>query len=131
MRKVISFVNEENEIYNLHKEKNISRGTLVEIHISDIHFGKLDSKYQYDILNEQFLNKINEIHFDILSIDGDIFEHKFMSNSDVVMYASLFIDRCVDICRTKSATFIIIAGTKSHDDDQLKLFYQINYISME
>ena len=28
----------------------------------------------------------------------------------------------MEICRSK-ATFIIIAGTKSHDDDQLKLFY--------
>lgn len=123
MKRVISFINEEQEIYNLNRKNNVYRGSLIHIHTSDLHFGKISAKYQYDILNEQFLNKISQIHFDILSIDGDIFDHKFMSNSDVIMYASLFINKCVEICRSKKATFIIIAGTKSHDDDQLKLFY--------
>ena len=127
MKKVISFVSEEQEIYDLHKVNYNNRGTLVSISIADLHMGKLECKYQYDILNEQFLNKIEQIHFDILSINGDIFDHKFMSNSDVIMYTTLLIDRCVSICKSKNATFVIIGGTKSHDDDQLKLFY--HYIS--
>lgn len=117
------FLNEEEQIYKLNEINKFKRGTLSEIHIADIHFGALEPSYQYQILKEQFLNKINEIHFDILSIDGDLFDHKYMSNSDVVMYASMFINDCVEICYRKKATMIIIHGTYYHDSNQLKLFY--------
>lgn len=113
----------EKEIYELNKIKEYSRGTLVEVHISDIHFGALDPKYQYDILCEQMLNKLYDINFDIFSIDGDLFDHKFMSNSNVIMYACMFIDKVVNLCRLKNATLIILHGTLLHDADQLKLFY--------
>lgn len=102
---------------------NFQRGTLKEIHISDIHFGVIDPKMHYSILEEQFISKIEYINFDILSINGDLFEHKYMSNSDVVMYAVKFIDRLVNICRNNNATFILIHGTMFHDANQLKLFY--------
>lgn len=102
---------------------NISRGTLTEIHIADIHFGAIDPKLQYNILKEQFIDKIVNIPFDILSINGDLFDHKFMSNSDVIMYACLFINNLVEICKNKNATFVMIAGTYHHDAGQLKLFY--------
>lgn len=117
----------EHEILN--NTINYSRGTLTEIHISDIHFGVIDPKYQYDTLMEQFVNKISHIHFDILSIDGDIFEHKFMSNSSAVYYAILFIDNLVQICRNKNATLMIIGGTEKHDADQIKLFHKYLYDS--
>ena len=103
--------------------QTFKRGTLVEVHISDIHFGALDSKYQYDTLNSQFLEVINTVHFDILSIDGDLFDHKFLSNSDAIMYATMFINRCVAICKQKNATLVLIHGTNEHDANQLKLFY--------
>ena len=90
---------------------NISRGTLTEIHIADIHFGAIDPKLQYNILKEQFIDKIVNVPFDILSINGDLFDHKFMSNSDVIMYACLFINNLVEICKNKNATFVMIAGT--------------------
>ena len=102
----------------------LNRGILNEIHISDIHFGAFDPKKQYEILKEQFLNKINLIpKIDIISIDGDIFDRKFMSNSDASMYACIFVDELVSIARNKNATLIILHGTYSHDFDQLKLFY--------
>lgn len=103
-----------------------NRGIITEVHISDIHFGVISAAEQYKILEEQFLNKIVNINFDILSIDGDLFDHKFQANSDVVMYAIRFVDYCVDLCRSKGATLILLHGTAYHDASQLKLFY--NYL---
>lgn len=100
-----------------------TRKTLTEIHTADLHFGAIDPKVQYDILMDQMINKIRYLHFDAFFINGDIFHHKFMSNSDVIMYASLFIEQVVILCREKNATLIILHGTGSHDANQLKLFY--------
>ena len=101
-----------------------NRGLMTEIHIADLHFGAFNPKTQYQILQEQFLSKIIQIpSIDLISIDGDIFDHKVMSNSDVVLYASLFIDNLVNICRQKNCPLFLIHGTYSHDYDQLKLFY--------
>lgn len=104
-----------------------NRGSIVEIHIADIHFGVIDPKTQYNILTEQFLNKIININFDILYIDGDLFDHKFQANSDAVLYAELFISSCVNICKQKNASIVLLHGTSSHDSNQLKLFY--HYLS--
>ena len=104
-------------------EPPTKRGTLTEIHISDIHFGVMDPKVQFDILSDQFIAKIAQIKFDILSIDGDLFDHKFLSNSDAVMYATKFIDILVFLCRNANATLVLLHGTESHDARQLKLFY--------
>lgn len=106
---------------------NQNRGSLIEIHIADIHFGVIDPKVQYNILIEQFIIKIQNINFNILSIDGDLFDHKFQANSDAVLYAELFINECVNLCRIKNATLVLLHGTSSHDSNQLKLFY--HYLS--
>ena len=98
------------------------RQYVVEVHIADIHFGSIDPLKQFNILNEQFLSKIATIDFDILSIDGDIFDKKFMANSMSVMYAMEFVRICTELCKAKQATMIIISGTESHDAGQLKLF---------
>jgi DNA repair exonuclease SbcCD nuclease subunit len=120
----ISFVNEVEDIYSYNIMRKINRGTLIEAHISDLHFGALDPKYQYETLREQFTNKIEQLPLDIATIDGDIFDHKFMSNSDAIMYALMFIDDFINrICRVKGVTLIIISGTEGHDANQLKLFY--------
>lgn len=100
-----------------------SRGTLIEVDIADIHFGAINPEIQYNILKEQFLNKIVNINFNILSLNGDLFDHKFVANSEAIMYAIKFVDECVNICRLKNATLIILHGTMHHDANQLKLFY--------
>lgn len=100
-----------------------NRKTLIEVHTADLHFGAMDPKVQYDILMEQMINKIYNLQFDVFFINGDIFHHKFMSNSDVIMYASMFIDQVVQLCRNKGATLVVLHGTASHDANQLKLFY--------
>ena len=102
---------------------------MTEIHIADIHFGNRSTKIEdhYNIMIEQFINPISTIHFDLLSINGDFFDHKVMAGSDVVMYATMFFDLCVKLCRERNATLVIMLGTKEHDADQLKLFY--HYLS--
>ena len=104
--------------------KNISRGTLIEVHMADLHFGAFNPYTQYQILMEQVVAKISLLpKIDIISIDGDIFDHKVMSNSDTVLYATKFVDQLVRLSAEKNATLVILAGTYSHDFDQLKLFY--------
>ena len=96
----------------------------IEVHIADLHFGAMNPENQYKILKEQFLSVIEEMNkVDIVSINGDIFDHKFMANSDAIMYACYFIDALVRICQAKNATLLIISGTFEHDSDQLKMFY--------
>jgi len=97
---------------------------LMEAHISDIHFGVFDPAKQYEILKNQFIDRIKLLDLDLISINGDLFHHKFMSNSDAVMYALKFVDELVQVCRTKQCTLFILHGTPSHDANQTKLFYR-------
>ena len=108
------------------------KGTLVSIHIADIHFGAIDPKVQYDILKEQYIDRISILdNIDLICIDGDLFEHKYMANSDVIYYSSEFVRQLVELCKIKNITLILLHGTYSHDANQLKLFYLyvfLNYI---
>ena len=124
MRKIWRKLSNEELIYALNVNTN-TRGTLVEVHIADLHLGvnRLTPEYQYNILKEQFVNKLYNLRFAILSIDGDLFDHKVMNNNKVVLYASLLIDELVNICKEKNATMVLIHGTESHDAKQLKMFY--------
>lgn len=104
------------------------RGITLQAHISDIHFGVMDAKTEYDILKNQFILPIMDLPLDIISIDGDLFNKLDMCNSDAVLYATLFVNDIVSICKNNKTrgidtTFMIIMGTKSHDADQLRLFY--------
>ena len=93
------------------------------VSIADIHFGAIDPLYMYNALQEQFVNRIAPLKFDILAICGDLFDSKFMSNNPIVSYAISFIDNLVNLCRSKNATLVLLEGTQSHDNGQLKLFY--------
>ena len=98
----------------------------VEAIISDLHFGAKEPRDQYNILKTQFLDKLISMPvLDIVTITGDIFHRKFMANSDAIYKASFFVSELIDICGMKGATLIIIAGTFSHDADQIKLFYPL------
>lgn len=95
----------------------------VEAHIADLHFGTIDPEKEFKILNEQFLNYLELMNvLDIVTIEGDLFDHKFMASSEAVIYAIQFVQRLIEICRRKRAAIILISGTGSHDSDQLKLF---------
>lgn len=104
-------------------QPEVKRGTLIEVHISDIHFGVIDPKVQFNILKEQFIDKIANLKFDIVSIDGDLFDHKFLANSESVRYAGALVELLAQICRRNGATLVLLHGTESHDANQLKLFY--------
>lgn len=96
----------------------------VEAHIADIHFGVIDPEVTYCILQKQFIEPLSQMKvLDIISINGDLFDHKFMANSNAIMYAMYFVQSLIDICRQKNATLLLISGTGSHDADQMKLFY--------
>lgn len=101
-----------------------STGIFVEAHIADLHFGAMNPEVQFKILKEQFLDRLMGLsNLDIISINGDIFHHKFMANSDAVMYANIFMNALIELANIKGATVILIAGTYEHDYDQLKIFY--------
>ena len=101
-----------------------NRGNLITAHIADIHFGSMNPKIQYEILEEQFINKLINLPLDAVVIDGDLFDHKAMANSDLIMYAVKFIETLVQkVIRPKQCTLVILAGTYNHDCGQLKLFY--------
>lgn len=123
MHNPITFLTDEEQLYMLNLQQHIERPTLISIHISDIHFGAINPQEQYNILKEQVIDACSILNFDIISIDGDLFDHKFMSNSDAIMYATMFINDLVNLCRIKNATLVILHGTLLHDSNQLKLFY--------
>ena len=88
----------------------------------------MDPKTEFDILYEQFIKKIIGLPLDCISIDGDLFDRLFTSNTDSILYANLFFAELVKICKQNRTAGIhtvlmIIMGTKNHDSDQLKLFY--------
>lgn len=104
------------------------RGTSLQCHISDIHFGVMDAQLEYKILKEQYIDRIKDLPLDIISIDGDLFNKLDMSNTDSCLYASLLVADIVSICKNNRkmgipTVFIILAGTKNHDAGQLRLFY--------
>lgn len=114
--------------YHKTLEYYTTRGTTLQAHISDIHFGVMDPKKEYDILHEQFIEKIKDLPLDCISIDGDLFDRLMMSNTDAVFYANLFVRELVDICKSNrerniNTVLVLLLGTRSHDADQLRLFY--------
>lgn len=120
-------IGEENFQYNI--KENPKRGITFQVHISDIHFGIIDPKVEYDILYEQFISKIRNLPLDCISIDGDLFDRLFASNTDAIMYANKFFRDLYDICVNNRVNgiptvLVLLMGTRNHDSDQLRLFYQ-------
>lgn len=102
----------------------IFSNTIVSAHISDIHFPVMDPRKQYDILCDQFIYKLQLLNqLNLVCINGDLFDHKVMTSSDATYYASLFIAKLVELCKDKNATLIILQGTISHDNNQIKMYY--------
>lgn len=113
--------------YNI--DRQTKRGLSIQAHISDIHFGVIDPKLEYEILKTQFINKLRGLNLDCISIDGDLFDRLTMSNTDATLYASLFVKDLIDICRENETrgihtVLILLAGTRNHDAGQLRIFYQ-------
>lgn len=102
-----------------------TKDILIGAYIADIHFGARDPEEQYKILKEQFIAKLVNLPLDLVAIAGDLFDHKAMANSDMIMYALLFIEDLInEVIRPKQITLVVVAGTYSHDAKQLKLLYK-------
>ena len=100
------------------------RGCLSEIHLADLHFGKIDPKTEYEILKREVIDELYRIPIiDIIFINGDIFERKYATDSEPVLYASMFIADIRLLAIEKGASVVILSGTESHDAGQLNLFY--------
>lgn len=97
------------------------------ISIADIHFGRIDPKFQYETLVRDFINVIDKTRFDIVAICGDIFDCKMMSNNPAISYALRFMSDLVKICKNHNASIVIVDGTPGHDQGQNKLFYKYLY----
>lgn len=98
---------------------------MTQVHIADIHFGCIDPQKELEILTNQFLNPISRIQFDILAIDGDLFDRRFSANNPAVAAAIEFVNRCAMLCAMRSAALIMISGTESHEAGQLSLFQDL------
>ena len=108
--------------YSIERQEN--RGNRVIVSTADLHFGYIDPKITYQILKEQFIDKIKLLpKLDIIVIAGDIFERKYMANSDPITYGTLFMGEVMQIAKLHNASVIVVMGTREHDADQLKLFY--------
>ena len=117
-----------NPDYNYNITETPTKGVSFQVHISDIHFGIIDPKTEYEILEEQFINRIKGLPIDCVSIDGDLFDRLFASNTDATLYANLFFRDLYNICvENKSnginTVLVLLMGTRNHDSDQLRLFY--------
>ena len=100
------------------------RGITLQAHISDIHFGVMNPKVEFDILKEQFINKIKGIPLDCISIDGDLFDRLFTSNTDAILYANLFFRELYNICKYNKqlgihTVLVLLLGTRNHDTEQI------------
>lgn len=102
------------------------RNPIIHVHLADVHFGAIDPEEQMRILQEQFLSQISMIPYNILAIDGDLFDKKFSANSDAVAYAIRFINECLSLTLVKNAIMIMISGTESHEAGQLSLFKDLS-----
>lgn len=100
----------------------MSYNILTHIHIADIHFGCMNPQDELNILRSQFINRISSIQFDILSIDGDLFDRRFTADNFAVQTAIQFVNECACMCKMRDAALIIISGTESHDSGQLAIF---------
>lgn len=110
--------------YTFDIQRRTERGVLIEVHLADLHFGAIDPKTQYQIYKEQILDEINKLpKVDIISINGDYWHRKYMSNSDVILYGTLFFADLRAIAINKNSTVVLIYGTNEHEAGQLQLFY--------
>lgn len=88
--------------------------------IADLHFGRTNKDEEmYNSLKNNFIKRCNEVHPDLIIINGDSYDSRQLINSPANIYFNKFITDCINT----GATIIIFEGTESHDR------YQINALS--
>lgn len=124
MEEIFRRVSDEEIIYARDLLSGVSRGILRMVHIADIHYGdNIEPRLKYEILEEQFFRNLELFPFDVLALDGDLYDKKVMEGSQASIYAHMTVARMVEVCKKWGATLVIIKGTTSHDSNQLKAYY--------
>ena len=90
--------------------------------INDIHFGVRDSQRIYNEL-EQFKKFVNDNDIQTVIIAGDYFDRKLTVGDPATFYAISFFKELFDICKNKKIKLRMIQGTRSHELNQLSLFF--------
>lgn len=108
---------------NYLQRQYLSRGICISAQISDIHMGAINPKTQYDIIRDQVILELYKLpRLDVVSINGDFYDHKTQKGTDMERYSNMLAQEFVNLCRAKQATLIIIQGTEFHDSNQLRSF---------
>jgi len=90
--------------------------------IADIHFGKNDPEQLYNELVSEFIEPMKLYRPDIIEIAGDTFDKKLIMNSESVLYANKFIDAIYTNFSKNGTVVLLIHGTLSHDNLQIKAY---------
>ncbi len=118
---IIPFTIDEPEINLLHHR--VEKGLIISAQIADIHMGAIDPKTQYEIIRDQIVNVLKGLpKLDIISLNGDLFDHKVQTSSEIFRYTNMVIEEFVNVCRERNAVLVIIEGTARHDANQLSAF---------
>ena len=90
--------------------------------ISDIHFGAKDPVKLYNELKNSFLNYIKDLPvLDFVMITGDYYDKRISMDSEAARYSILFLSNLLQLSKEKGFVVRMIQGTKSHDNDQLRI----------
>lgn len=92
--------------------------------LNDIHFGIKDSQRIYEEL-KQFIKFLedNGKDLDIVIFAGDYFDRKLTVGDPGTLYAISFFKNVIDICKKEKLKLRMIQGTRSHELNQLSLFF--------
>jgi hypothetical protein len=94
--------------------------------IADIHMGAIPAKVLRTELWKVFLPKVQKMRkVDIITISGDLLDHKLSFNSEDAKLSIEFIETLLKIARKKGAKVRVLRGTRNHDLNQLNNFLHL------
>jgi hypothetical protein len=94
--------------------------------IADIHIGAVPAKVLRVQLWKVFFPKLLRMKkIDLITIPGDLFDHKLSFNGEDAKLAIEFMQTLLKIAKQKGAKVRILKGTKNHDLNQLNNFLHL------
>lgn len=100
----------------------------ITAHLADMHIGNSS------ISVEEFRDQFNEFiykplkalpYLDIIFIEGDLSHSRMNVNNPYNILQIWVVNKLFKLCKKKSAAFVILDGTRSHDDDQNDQFLHL------
>lgn len=89
--------------------------------MADLHFGAVDPHLFMNELNKCLFNRLNHIKkLDMIIIAGDLFDMKEYATSDAFISVIHFINKLLLQTTNLGTKIVILKGTRTHDDYQLK-----------